>query len=118
MVWAAETDYGLRMPEAYAYLPQPDGGTYSGPAQSQLTFTMFVIQQRGAWLVARGEIRARIAADLKAADVRHVIVGPTQHWQQLIAFFTDLARPAPEMVEGVAFWRDIMVRDIASRPAH
>ena len=90
MVWAAEADYGLRMPEAYAYLPQPNGGTYSGPPQSQLTFTMFVIQQRGAWLVARGDIRAQIAADLKTADVRHVIVGPAQHWQPMIAFFTDL----------------------------
>ncbi|OBK38332.1 hypothetical protein A5658_26245 [Mycobacterium sp. 1245111.1] len=110
MVWAAEAGYGLRMPEAYAYLPQPDGKTYSGPAQSQLTFTMYVIQQRGAWLVARGDIRAQIAADLEAAGVRHVIVGPTQHWQQLIAFFTDLFGHAPEIVEGVALWRDVTVR--------
>lgn len=110
MVWAAESGYRLRMPEAYAYLPQPNGGTYSGPTQSQLTYTMFMIQQRGAWLVARGEIRAQIAADLRAADVRHVIVGPAQHWQQMIAFFTDLFGRPPELVEGVALWRDITVR--------
>jgi len=118
MVWAAEAGYGLRMPEAYAYLPQPNGKTYSGPAQSQLTFTMYVIQQRGAWLVARGEVRAQIAADLKAADVRHVIVGPTQNWQQLVAFFTDLAGRPPELVEGVALWRDIDVREMSVTPAH
>jgi hypothetical protein len=118
MVWAAQADYGLRMPEAYAYVPQPNGGTYSGPAQSQLTFTMFVIQQRGAWLVARGDIRARIAADLKAADVRHVIVGPTEHWRQLLAFFTDLCGRPPEIVEGVAIWRDVDVRGIPASPAH
>jgi hypothetical protein len=110
MVWAAQADYGLRMPEAYAYVPQPNGGTYSGPAQSQLTFTMFVIQQRGAWLVARGDIRARIVADLEAAGVRHVIVGPTRHWQQLISFFTDLFGHEPEVDEGVAIWRDVAVR--------
>jgi hypothetical protein len=110
MVWAAEAGYGLRMPEAYAYVPQPNGRTFSGPAQSQLTFTMFVIQQRGAWLVARGDIRARIADDLRAADVRHVIVGPGQHWQPMIAFFTDLFGRSPEIVEGVAFWRDVTVR--------
>jgi hypothetical protein len=98
------------MPEAYAYVPQPNGGTYSGPAQSQLTFTMFVIQQRGAWLVARGDIRARIVADLEAAGVRHVIVGPTRHWQQLISFFTDLFGHGPEVDEGVAIWRDVAVR--------
>jgi hypothetical protein len=118
MVWAAEADYGLRMPEAYAYVPQPNGGTYSGPPQSQLTFTMFAIQQRGAWLVARGEIRAQIAADLKDADVRHVIVGPTQHWRQLLAFFTDLFGRAPEIVDGVAIWRDINVREIPAPTAH
>jgi hypothetical protein len=118
MVWAAEADYGLRMPEAYAYVPQPNGGTYSGPAQSQLTFIMFVIQQRGAWLVARGEIRAQVAADLKDADVRHVIVGPTQHWRQLLAFFTDLFGRAPDLIDEVAIWRDINVREILAPPAH
>jgi hypothetical protein len=118
MVWAAEAGYGLRMPEAYAYLPQPNGKTYSGPAQSQLTFTMFVIQQRGAWLVARGEVRAQIAADLRAADVRHVIVGPTLQWQQLIAFFTDLFGRPPELVEGVALWRNIDIGGISVMPAH
>lgn len=110
MVWAAEANYGLRMPEAYAYLPQPNGGTYSGPTQSQLTFTMFVIQQRGAWLVARGDVRKQIVDDLKAADVRHVIVGPMQHWQQMTAFFTDLFGRPPELVDGVALWRDVCTR--------
>ena len=110
MVWAAQADYGLRMPEAYAYVPQPNGTTYSGPAQSQLTFTMFVIQQHGAWLVARGDIRARILADLEAAGVRHVIVGPTEHWRQLISFFSDLFGRGPQVVEGVALWRDVAVR--------
>ena len=118
MVWAAEADYGLRMPEAYAYVPQPNGGTYSGPAQSQLTFIMFVIQQRGAWLVARDEIRAQVAADLKDADVRHVIVGPTEHWRQLLAFFTDLFGRPPDIVDEVAIWRDINVRGIPASPAH
>jgi hypothetical protein len=117
MVWAAEADYGLRMPEAYAYVPQPNGATYSGPAQTQLTFTMFVIQERGAWLVARGEIRARVAADLEEAGVRHVIVGPTRHWRQLVAFFTDLFGRSPEIVDDVALWRDINVRESPAPPA-
>jgi hypothetical protein len=118
MVWAAEADYGLRMPEAYAYVPQPNGGTYSGPPQTQLTFTMSVIQERGAWLVARGEQRTQVAADLKDADVRHVIVGPTRHWRQLLAFFTDLFGRAPEVVDEIALWRDINVREIPAPPAH
>jgi hypothetical protein len=118
MVWAAEADYGLRMPEAYAYVPQPNGGSYSGPPQTQLTFTMFVIQERGAWLVARGQIRAQIAADLKAADVRNVIVGPTLHWRPMLAFFTDLFGRAPEIVDEIAIWRDISVREVPPPPGH
>jgi hypothetical protein len=117
MVWAAEADYGLRMPEAYAYVPHPNGATLSGPPQTQLTFTMFLIQERGAWLVARGEIRAQVADDLKAADVRHVIVGPTQHWRQMVAFFTDLFGRPPELVDEVALWRDVNVRGISTRRA-
>jgi hypothetical protein len=106
------------MPEAYAYVPQPNGATYSGPAQSQLTFIMFVIQQRGAWLVARGDIRAQVAEDLKEADIRHVIVGPTEHWRQLLGFFTDLFGRAPDIVDEVAIWRDVNVREIPLPPAH
>ena len=30
MLWAAWTGYTLRMPEAYAYMPQRDGTTASG----------------------------------------------------------------------------------------
>ena len=90
----------------------PTARPCSGPPQTQLTFTMFLIQERGAWLVARGEIRAQVAADLKAADVRHVIVGPTQHWRQMIAFFTDLFGRPPELVDEVALWRDVNVREI------
>ncbi|WIM88593.1 hypothetical protein PT015_03615 [Candidatus Mycobacterium wuenschmannii] len=110
MVWATVADFGLRMPEAYAYLPQPNGGTYSGPAQSQLTFTMWVIQQRGAWLVARGDIRDQIADDLQAAGVRHVIVGPGTNSGQMLAFFTDLFDRQPAIIEGVALWSDVTVR--------
>ena len=118
MVWAAEADYGLRMPEAYAYMPQPNGGTFSGPPQTQLTFIMFMIQQRNAWLVARGDVRAQVAADLRDADVRHVIVGPMQHWKPMLAFFTDLFGRAPEIVDEIAIWRDVNVREIPAPPAH
>jgi hypothetical protein len=116
MVWAAEADYGLRMPEAYAYVPQPNGATYSGPAQTQLTFTMYLIQERNAWLVARGEIRAQVAADLRNADVRHVIVGPMQQWKPMLAFFNDLFGRSPENVGGIAIWRDVKVREITALP--
>jgi hypothetical protein len=62
-----------------------------------------------------------VAADLKAAGVRHVIVGPAQHWEQTLAFFTDLFGRAPVVVEGVALWRNVdvvAVREIDAPPAH
>jgi hypothetical protein len=53
-----------------------------------------------------------VAADLRAADVRHVIVGPGQHYQPMLAFFTDLFGRAPQLVDQVAIWRDVNVTGI------
>jgi len=117
MLWAVETDYGLRMPEGYAYMPQPDGGTVSGPPPTRLSSIMRRIQDGEATPMARGETRAQVAANLHYGDVRHVIVGPMQAWQAMLAFFTDLFGRAPERVGGIAIWRDINVRGVVAPPA-
>ncbi|MDP7704404.1 DUF3488 domain-containing protein [Mycobacterium sp. TY815] len=115
MLWAAETDYGLRMPEAYAYMPQPDGGTRPGPPATRL-FSVMVAIQEGTSLVARGEIRDQVSADLARAGVRHVIVGPTRGWQEMIAFFSDLFGRAPDYVGEIAIWRDVDVQGVVAPP--
>jgi hypothetical protein len=117
MLWAAEADYGLRMPEAYAYMPQPHGGTASGPPVTRLSSIMRTIQGGIASPLARGEVRAQVAANLLYGDVRHVIVGPMQAWEAMIAFFADLFGRAPERVGGIAIWRDINVRGVVAPPA-
>ena len=117
MLWAAQTDYGLRMPEAYAYMPWPDGGTASGPPPTRLSSIMRTIQGGNASFLARGEVRAQVAANLRFGDVRHVIVGPMQAWEAMLAFFTDLFGRAPERVGGIAIWRDINVRGVVAAPA-
>ena len=66
---------------------------------------------------ARGEARAQVAANLQYGDVRHVIVGPMQAWQAMLAFFTDLFGRAPERVGGIAIWGDIKVRGVVPPPA-
>ena len=116
MLWAAEAGYGLRMPEAYAYLPQPDGGTRPGPPATRL-FSVMVAIQEGSALVARGEIREQVGADLARAGVRHVIVGPSQGWQAMIAFFSDLFGRTPQYVGEIAIWRDVDVRGVVAPPA-
>ncbi|OBJ92038.1 hypothetical protein A9W97_00835 [Mycobacterium gordonae] len=115
MLWAAEADYGLRMPEAYAYMPQPDGGTRPGPPATRL-YSVMVTIQGGTPLVARGEVRDQVGADLARAGVRHVIVGPTQEWQALIAFFSDLFGRAPQYVGEIAIWRDVDLRGVVAPP--
>ncbi len=116
MLWAAQADYGLRMPEAYAYMPQPDGRTTSGPPPTRLSKIMLAIQDGETSLVARGEARAQVAATLHFAEVRHVIVGPMQAWEAMIVFFTDLFGRAPERVGEIAIWRDVNVRGVVAPP--
>ncbi len=116
MLWAAEANYGLRMPEAYAYMPQPGGGTNSGPPATRLSKIMLAIQDGETSLVARGEVRAQVAATLRFAEVRHVIVGPMQAWETMLAFFTDLFGRAPERVGEIAIWRDVNVRGVVAPP--
>lgn len=116
MRWAAETGYGLRMVEAYAYMPQPDGGTASGPPPTRLSMIMRTIQSGKDAPPARGEVRAQVAANLQYGDIRHVIVGPMQHWEAMLAFFTDLFGRAPERVGGIAIWRDINVWGVVGAP--
>ncbi|CAM3217571.1 hypothetical protein BST27_23560 [Mycobacterium intermedium] len=116
MVWAAEADYGLRMPEAYAYVPLSDGRTSSGPPPTRLFKVMRLIQEDKTSFVARGEVRAQIIANLRFAQVRHVIVGPMEGVSEMLAFFTDLFGRPPERVEGIAIWRDVNVRGVVAAP--
>lgn len=116
MVWAAEADYGLRMPEAYAYLPQPGGRTSTGPWATRLFNIMRTIQEDKTPLTARGEARAQVAINLQSAQVRHVIVGPMYAWVEMIAFFTDLFGRGPERIDEIAIWRDVNVRGVVAAP--
>ncbi|GAB3022522.1 hypothetical protein [Mycobacterium bourgelatii] len=116
MVWAAEADYGLRMPEAYAYVPLPDGRTSSGPPPTRLFKVMRMIQEDKMSFVARDEVRAQIIANLRFAEVRHVIVGPMEAANEMLAFFTDLFGRRPEYVGEIAIWRDVNVRGVVAAP--
>lgn len=112
MLWAAVAGHGVRMAEAFALIPLPDGRTSAvGPATA-LTDAMHHVQDRHGGLVARGTVRAEIAADLRAANIRHVIVGPMAAQAEMVAFFRDLFGRAPEMTGGVEIFRDVDVAGV------
>lgn len=117
MVWAAATGDEVRMAEAYAKVALPDGSVSIGPASTKLTQVMELIQDQGLGYVARVSDRDRIAADLKAASIDDVIVGPMPHRTDMVGFFTDLFGRPPEEVEGVQLWRDVDRRGVVPPPA-
>lgn len=107
MLWAAVSDIDFAMPEAYAFLPQPDGRPQYGPLPTQLSDVMETIQDHGVAVIAGGLVRVQIAHDLKAKDIRDVIVGPMQHRAEMVRFFSDLFGRRPELVDGVELWREV-----------
>ena len=112
MLWAAVAGYDIRMAEAYAYMPLPDGRTSAGTPPTTLTEAMRTIQRDRTSILAAGALRTQIAADLRAAGIRHVIVGPIPAYGPMVAFFTNLFGRPPDEIEGVAIWRDVDVRGV------
>lgn len=113
MLWAAVAGDEVRMPEAYAYVPLPDGRPNFGPAATQLSTIMEAIQDRGVTIVARGQVRAQVGRDLVAARVTDVIVGPMNARAQMVGFFTDLFGRPPAQTDGVQIWRNVDVHGVA-----
>jgi hypothetical protein len=105
MLWAAVAGDEPRMPEGYAFVPWPNDRAAYGPPPTQLSIVMEKIQDTGATLVVRGALRGAIAADLRRADVRDVVVGPMANRRQMIVFFRDLFGRQPAEIGGVELWR-------------
>ncbi|HEX6538928.1 MAG TPA: hypothetical protein VF155_07095 [Candidatus Dormibacteraeota bacterium] len=117
MLWAATAGGGVRMPEAYAYIPAPDGTPMYGPPANSLSSIMETIQDQGIVVVARGQEREAVAGDLQRLQIQDVIVGPMDNRAQMIAFFTDLLGRRPQNVEGVQIWRNVQQQGVARPPA-
>jgi hypothetical protein len=109
MLWAAVAGYEVRMAEAYAFMPLPDGRTSAGTPPTALTEAMRTIQRDRTSILAAGNLRSQMAADLRAADIRHVIVGPMPAYAPMVAFFTNLFGRPPDEIDGVAIWSDVDV---------
>ena len=107
MLWAAMAGDRPRLYEAYAYVPDADGNPRYGPAPTQLTAIMERIQDDGVTMVAGGAVREQVFRDIAAAGITDVIVGPMDHREQMVGFFTDLFGRPPVEVDGVQLWRGV-----------
>jgi hypothetical protein len=107
MLWAAVAGNRPRLYEAYAYVPDSNGNPRYGPAPTELTRIMERIQDDGVAMVARGAVRDQVFRDIAAAGITDVVVGPMDHREPMVHFFTDLFGRPPVDADGVQLWRGV-----------
>ncbi|MBV8526872.1 MAG: hypothetical protein JOZ75_01005 [Candidatus Dormibacteraeota bacterium] len=117
MLWAAVAGGGVRMPEAYAFIPAPDGTPMYGPPATNLSTIMEQIQDTGVVIIARGPERDAVAGELSRLQITHIIVGPMDKRAQMVAFFTDLLGREPQNVGGVQLWSNVQQEGVAPAPS-
>lgn len=117
MLWTAVAGGGVRMPEAYAYIPSADGTPMYGPPATNLSSIMEQIQDSGVVIVARGAERDAVAGELHRLQISHIIVGPMDKRSQMVAFFTDLLGRDPRNVDGVRLWANVQQEGVAPAPS-
>ncbi len=104
MTWQAQAGMRFRMPEGYAFIPDPGSSRQrlSPPPSATQDQTVAIALGRAAPLT--DEIRNQILVELKSWHVQTVIVGPMTNEQQEVDLFTSLFGQAPETVDGVYVW--------------
>ena len=117
MLWTAVAGGGVRMPEAYAYIPAADGTPMYGPPATNLSSIMEQIQDTGVVIVARGAERTAVAGELRRLTITAVIVGPMDKRGQMVAFFTDLFGRSPRDTDGVQLWANVQQEGVAPAPS-
>jgi Glycosyltransferase family 87 len=104
MIWQEQTGMRFRMPEGYAFIPDP------GPRRERLSPPPSATQSQ-AIAVAQGragpltdQTRQQILSELRSWHVQTVVIGPMTNEQQEVDLFTSLFGQAPEPVDGVYAW--------------
>ncbi|MDQ6713146.1 MAG: hypothetical protein M3Z28_08145 [Candidatus Dormibacteraeota bacterium] len=100
MLWQAASDMRFRMPESYALLPGP---SFSSPPTAT-GFLMRAIELGDQPPAPTDDLRRQVLGDLRAWDVRTILVGPMPYRQRMIAFFSWLTGTAPQENGGVSIW--------------
>jgi hypothetical protein len=103
MTWQERAGMRFRMPEGYAFIPDPQLGVrLSPPVSATQTQSILVAIGRGSPLT--DTTRDQILRELKSWHVQTVVVGPMNNEQQEVDLFTSVLGRAPELVDGVYVW--------------
>ncbi len=118
MLWAAETNDRIRMPQGYFYIPGPDGTPFYGALPSPLVTMMESVQEHAREVDYEGPARQQLAEDLGRRRVETIAVGPMKNQEIMVRLFTRLLRrPPDETVGGVHLWRHVLARGVPVIPA-
>lgn len=104
MLWQGVAKLRFRMPEGYAFVPNPSGDANMRPWPSATQSAMLRIQAGRPTPALTATLRERITRDLRAWQVRTVVVGPMDHQGEMLRLFTFLLQRPPERTGGVYVW--------------
>ena len=108
MLWHAAGGIRFKMVGGYFLGPDQQGRARFGPPAS--TTRSALAQLRAGTATAdplERKLCRAVRGELAGWQVRTVLVGPTQHREQIARFFTLLLDRPPELVGGMEVWQDV-----------
>jgi hypothetical protein len=118
MVWQAEAGMRFKIPGGYYIAADERGKPRFGPAPSMVNGLL--VQARNAADIKRigPPDRERMAAELQRWDVKTIVVGPVTGppgaEERVLGFLTVLLGRAPDKVDGVNVWWDVIPASVAA----
>jgi hypothetical protein len=113
MAWHAMADVRFAIPGGYFVGPGPGRhAIYGVYPRRKLDQALIQIVSLGGTIDVSPTLRSLATKDLIYWGVQTVVLGPTKHRAECLAFLTDLLRRPPEETGGVAIWRDVDPRRI------
>ncbi|MCU1492526.1 MAG: hypothetical protein JWO62_290 [Acidimicrobiaceae bacterium] len=107
--WQQASDFRFRMPEGYVYVPTP-AGPITGPVPTPLSIEMGTIETEPAAapppVLSPGQ-KAIFLAQLRAWNIRTVLVGPMSNENVMVSFFREFLGRAGSFHGGVTAWYDV-----------
>jgi hypothetical protein len=108
MTWHAESGERFAIPGGYFVAPGPHNKpTFGSYPKRTLERALMRLASYGGSIPIDPTMRAAAATDLAFWDARTVVLGPTKHHAECLAFLTELLRRDPVETGGVLIWRDV-----------